>query len=375
MPYQKPTIKEIYSRVKADLETRIKQNNTQIIRVRILRESLLSILVTVFSGAVYILYGFIEYLSKQIFADTAEKDWLERIGYLYGITRKPETKATGKAIFWGVLGTVVSKGTVVSTALGQKYQTTEEGTVVSDQGVTYTKLTIEALEGGVVGNYNDQTPTLALTLETPISGITNLEISNTERPSGGTEQETDEELRIRIIARMRKPPSGGRASDYEAWAKEVAGVGFAWIFENWNGTGTVGVVVATSSFDIVSPTTLSETQTNIDAKKPLGVVATVLNPTIKICSPTIKLDPLNDVGIRTKIEEALNELFNIESAPAGIILKSHINSAVYSSGANNVKVEQFTEGTTIFYEDIDMLNTYTTSFNLAKLGNITFVSF
>jgi len=370
MPYQKPTIKDIYSRVRADLETRIKQNSTQTTRVRILRESLLSILVTVFSGAVYILYGYIEYLSKQIFADTAEKDWLERIGYLYGITKKPATKAKGKAVFWGILGTAIPQGTVVSTSLGQKYQTSELGTIITTQGVYYAIIPIEALESGVAGNYNEQTPTLQLTLETPISGINNSEIYNTEKPSGGVEQETDDELRIRIVARVRKPPSGGRDSDYIAWAKEVSGVGLAWVFENWNGTGTVGVVCTTPSFGILSPTTLAEVQTNIDAKKPLGVVATAINPVVKLCSPYIKLEPFNDIGIRTKVQEALDALFIAESVPSGAILKSHINSAVYSTGANNIEVVYFSEGSGAFYGDIQM-----TGFDLAKLGTITFAEF
>lgn len=366
MPYQKPTIKDIYSRVKADLETRIKQNSTQITRVRILRESLLSILVTVFSGAVYILYGYIEYLSKQIFADTAEKDWLERIGYLYGITRKPATRAQGQALFYGTFGTVVPAGTISQSALGQQYQTKNTTTIPASGNIP---ILIEAIETGTSGNWIDGTPSSVLTLQTPISGV-NLIGLISPAPTGGTEQETDDELRIRIVARIRKPPSGGRASDYVAWAKEVSGVGLAWVFENWNGTGTVGVVCATSSFGVLSPTTLAEVQANIDAKKPLGVVATAINPVVKICSPYILLEPFNDIGIRTKVQEALDALFIAESAPSGTILKSHINSAVYSTGANNIKVVYFSEGSGAFYDDIVM-----EGFNLAKLGTITFAEF
>lgn len=41
--------------------------------------------------------------------------------------------------------------------------------------------------------------------------------------------------------------TGGADPDYVIWAKEVAGITRAWTFRHYKGTGTVGVMVATSN--------------------------------------------------------------------------------------------------------------------------------
>ncbi|ECM5536467.1 hypothetical protein QB98_24625, partial [Salmonella enterica subsp. enterica serovar Typhimurium] len=42
-------------------------------------------------------------------------------------------------------------------------------------------------------------------------------------------------------------PQGGADPDYVIWAKEIAGITRAWTFRHYKGTGTVGVMVATSN--------------------------------------------------------------------------------------------------------------------------------
>ena len=59
--------------------------------------------------------------------------------------------------------------------------------------------------------------------------------------TGGADQETDDELRVRVLDRIRKPPMGGDADDYVAWALSVAGVTRAWCSPLEMGMGTVTV--------------------------------------------------------------------------------------------------------------------------------------
>jgi uncharacterized phage protein gp47/JayE len=57
----------------------------------------------------------------------------------------------------------------------------------------------------------------------------------------GSDEESTDELRARLLARLQNPPHGGNATDYEAWAKEVSGVTRAWSYPLELGAGTVTV--------------------------------------------------------------------------------------------------------------------------------------
>ena len=58
---------------------------------------------------------------------------------------------------------------------------------------------------------------------------------------GGTDQETDDELRVRVLERIQKPPMGGDADDYVQWALSFPGVTRAWCSPKEMGLGTVTV--------------------------------------------------------------------------------------------------------------------------------------
>ncbi len=51
--------------------------------------------------------------------------------------------------------------------------------------------------------------------------------------------------------------TGGADPDYVIWAKEIAGITRAWTFRHYKGTGTVGVMVATSNPVNPAPATIS----------------------------------------------------------------------------------------------------------------------
>jgi uncharacterized phage protein gp47/JayE len=58
---------------------------------------------------------------------------------------------------------------------------------------------------------------------------------------GGVDEESDDDLRIRVLERIRQPPQGGAAHDYVRWAKAVPGVTRAWCEPLEMGIGTVTV--------------------------------------------------------------------------------------------------------------------------------------
>jgi hypothetical protein len=58
---------------------------------------MVDVLGAVWAGAVHMLYGYLDWLAKQLFGDTAEREQLLREAALYGITPVPATFATGTA--------------------------------------------------------------------------------------------------------------------------------------------------------------------------------------------------------------------------------------------------------------------------------------
>jgi uncharacterized phage protein gp47/JayE len=58
---------------------------------------------------------------------------------------------------------------------------------------------------------------------------------------GGADEENDNDLRMRVLLRIRQPPMGGDATDYVQWTLAVPGVTRAWSGPLEMGMGTVTV--------------------------------------------------------------------------------------------------------------------------------------
>src|SRR5262249_34671036 len=115
------------------------------------------------------------------------------------------------------------------------YETTLEAVTASSGSVD---VPVRALDPGTVGNVDAGE---FLSVSTTIAGVdANAEVVSL---AGGTDTENDDDLRIRVLERIRQPPQGGAAHDYVRWAKAVPGVTRAWVSPNEMGIGTVTVRV------------------------------------------------------------------------------------------------------------------------------------
>jgi uncharacterized phage protein gp47/JayE len=121
------------------------------------------------------------------------------------------------------------------TKLGES----SEPLAVIINGVIGTHVPIRAVEGGREGNVPPDTIILMVRQD---SGITY--ITNPAATSGGTPEESDDELRERILDSIRRGISyTGCDADYVRWAKEVPGVGQAVTQAEWSGPGTVRLFI------------------------------------------------------------------------------------------------------------------------------------
>lgn len=225
MPWFKPTMRSLREQVRDFISARLDGADASIPKtpLRVMADNQ--------AAMAALNLDFLAWVARQMLPDTAETEWLDRHGAIWGQPRQAATFAGGSATFTGTAGTIVPQGTQVS-GVGVLFETTEDITL----GGGATEAGLIALNAGTAGNL---AAGQALSLSAAISGVDSraLVVSLT----GGVDAEGDDSLRERVIARIQKPPMGGDADDYVAWAREVPGVSRAWCSPNEMGPGTVTV--------------------------------------------------------------------------------------------------------------------------------------
>lgn len=317
MPFQRPTLSELVVRITSDFFSRLALNGA------VLRRSVVAVLARIEAGAVHGLYGYIEYLSRQFFADTAEDDWLLRKASLYGIYPIDAVAAQGDVEF-SITGAniTIPQGTVVQRTDGAQFATVADLTISAGSGT----VGVEAVIPGAAGN----TPAGAMvSLVSPITGVFSQAEVVGPGIVDGSDQESIESVRNRLLNRLRQPPHGGAAFDYVTWALEVPGVTRAWVYPAWLGPGTVGVTFATDDTDpiIPTPTKVSEVQAYIDTVRPITAQVTVFAPEELPIDISLSVTP-DTTAVRQAVESEIADLFRRSGEPGVTIYPSSINEAI-----------------------------------------------
>ncbi|EFO4350467.1 baseplate J/gp47 family protein, partial [Escherichia coli] len=187
--------------------------------------------------------------------------------------RKGATAASGYMRWEGVSdGLKVTAGSVIQRDDLVQYTATADAT--STGGVLRVPITCSS--AGAVGNAEDGT---ALILVTPVNGLPSSGVADTL--TGGFDTEDLETWRARVIERYYWTPQGGADGDYVVWAKEVPGITRAWTYRHWMGTGTVGVMIASS--DLINP--IPEESTETAARQHIGPLAPVAGSDLYVFRP------------------------------------------------------------------------------------------
>lgn len=304
--FDRPTLSELISRQYANLESRLTIQSGSLVR-----RSMARIIAIVWGGALHMAYGSIDWMANQLFVETASEDFLVPRGENIGITRNPATAASGNIDATGTPSTLIPDGTVW----------------VRDDGTTYTQDGDQTTNGGgdatcavvcdTAGSDGNMSENDVLTLQTPISGIDSEAGVDSDEITGGTDIEEIEDLRSRIVQRLRTVPRGGTDDDYEVWAKSVSGVTRAWVYPLEDGLGTVTVRFVRDDDVSIIPDSgeIADVQAAIDAEKPVTADVTVEAPAESATAFTISITP-DTSALRTAVEAELAELF-LRDAEAG----------------------------------------------------------
>jgi uncharacterized phage protein gp47/JayE len=187
------------------------------------------------AGLCYQTLLYLNWLALQLMPDTAETEWLDRFGTIWVGGRKAATYASGTVTCTGIIDIAVPSGSQLSavTAAGTFLFITTEEIVI---GSTPTPVSVSAITPGAAGNLATGS---VMQFTSAIAGVNS--IATVVTLVGGSDQESDDELRARVLLRIREPPMGGDATDYVQWALSYPGVTRAWCSPLEMGIGTVTV--------------------------------------------------------------------------------------------------------------------------------------
>ncbi|MGL5050469.1 MAG: baseplate J/gp47 family protein, partial [Fusobacteriaceae bacterium] len=263
------------------------------------------------------LYKEVEELHKQLFPWSVTQDYyLDLHMKFFGLTRREKTKATGQVTLKGKPTTVVLKGSVVISRVGQKYLTLQNATLGID-GIAI--IEIEAFEGGEVGNCGIGDIN---SFEILITGVES--VINMSEIEGGFEIESLESCKNRMNEKASRPAHSGNVFDYENWTKSVRGVGKVKVISAGEQDvlpGSVKVLIADYNLKPAPTELIQNVQEFLNTKKPVNDLTIVesFKPyiiNIEFETVRVKKDSINEVDFIISFKNELqsnllNQIFTI----------------------------------------------------------------
>lgn len=253
-----------------------------------------------------------------MFPQYAWGDYLDLHGAQVGVTRKAAGYAYGTLQITGTPGTKLEKGKIFCTpatdqsssiefSLMDYQEIPEEGNIIAE---------IIAVESGSGSNVAQNTVTL---IQKPVKGVSG--VTNPEPVTGGTERESDEDYRERIMDAYQNGISFvGNDADYIRWAKEVVGVGMASVIPEWDGPGTVKLILIDANGQPANEYICQEVydyimcpDDRLQRKAPIGAILTVSAPDLVSVTYSATIELLSGYSlqqVQTEFEKNLLKYYD-----------------------------------------------------------------
>ncbi len=265
-----------------------------------------SLIQTALGPAAYALEAFYLSLNQvqlSAFIQTGSGQALDYLSVLGGISRYPASAA----VRLGIFNTAVPIGARFSTINGSD----SINFIVTAATETPNQYQLKAETAGTIGNaYSGSILPI-----TYVEGLTSAQITDILVP--GDDEESDDELRERLITALNERPFGGNVAAYRTEIMDIDGVGAVQVYPTWNGGGTVKCSILGADYLPASETLVANVQNAIDpppnqglglGMAPIGAKVTVTAPdtvTVNV-SADITLAAGYDIGqIQPAVEAAL----------------------------------------------------------------------
>jgi len=246
--------------------------------------------------------------------------YLDDHALTYSLERLAATHASGEVTFTGEDGTLVPAGTVVAAespvegASVKAYEVSEGGTIA---GGTVT-LPVTAIESGKATDAAVGEVTIVLST---IESEEEVTVANADPIIGGSDPETDEALRERLLE-VFEGQGPGNVHDYVVWARAFsASIGLVTVFPVWNGPGTVKVVIRTADGQPNSAELVTDLKAFLDPVAGKGSGQAPVGHTVTVeTAVTVK------AKVKVKIE--FNDGYSLEGTGGTVALKPFIDEAL-----------------------------------------------
>ena len=293
-------------------------------------------------------YDQLETVRKQSHVSTASGTYLEKCVAHFGLYRKSATYATGNITVTGTSGAVLPVGSKV--AAGNVMFTVNDTVTIGDDGTASAPVICDTAgtQGNVLAGYINRFPVT-------ISGL--LRVTNEHATTGGSNDETDTQLRERYNEYISRPVTSGNKYQYISWAKSVPGVGDAKCIPLWNGPGTVKVIIVDTENQIAPAELVKKVKEYIDDLKPVGADLTVGTAEEIAINVSCKIEMTGNVtdNIKKNISEYLTKI----SFSKGYVSYAKIGQAILNTDGvtdyTNLTVNQSTNNVPITETQIAVL--------------------
>ncbi|WLR52472.1 baseplate J/gp47 family protein [Bacillus tianshenii] len=299
-------------------------------------------------------------LDDYFISTSSNEDIIEKRVAEQGITRKAATFATGYVTITGQQGAAINEGDKVASDFTT--YTIQESKVIGASRKA--SVLVMADEAGMIGNC----PVGSIKyFPVTLSGLTT--VTNDEEFSNGYDQESIESLKERYFEKVRTPATSGNKYHYRNWAKEVIGVGDAKVFPQWNGSGTVKVVIIDSNGQGASQNIIDSVFSHIEEERPICVDVTVVSATEKAINLVVDLiiDTNNYAlqEVQTIIENSLNKYLKTLAFAEDYVSYGQIGNLILDSEGvidySNLLVNGDVGNVLIGEEEVAVLGTITTN--------------
>jgi uncharacterized phage protein gp47/JayE len=334
MPWTTPSLRDVRSAVRDAIRGRLPGADANV------PNSVLRVISDAMGALCHLTLQYIDWLANQLLPDTAETEWLDRHGDIWLVNsdgstgRKLATPAQGTVIFVAAVPNIIVPIYTQLIYATSTYQTTAQ--VTTGAIGSPTPAPVIALQAGAITNLPSGT---SLTLSADVTTLfdpTGL-IATVDTLDGGTDDETDDDLRLRVLARIRKPPMGGDADDYVAWAESYPGVTRAWSYPLEMGMGTVTVRfmmddLRANNGGFPLPDDVDDLAAYLDTVRPVAVKDFFVEAPIPfpVNVPIINLNP-GDQATRNNITASLEQAFFERQSPGQTWFEAWTDEAIMSA--------------------------------------------
>lgn len=233
----------------------------------------------------------IETVYNEMFADTQSREYLIRRAGERGLKPYPATYSIVKAEILP---------TTLNVEIGSRFSCEEVNYKITDNLGNGEYL----LQCETVGEIGNLTSGVLLPIDN-IQGLVSAEIVNIE--VYGEEEEDTEIFRKRYYKSLDSEAFAGNKADYIAKTKSQAGVGGVKVYggQEWNGGGTVKLVILSNHYDIPSDTLIDNLQTYFDPLENQG-----LGNGIAPIGHFVTVVPVDKIVVNITINITYDELYN-----------------------------------------------------------------